>query len=431
MAGRSRGVRRMRDWAAAGLLLALSANAAAMDVPERRRDQFGRDFSYFVYPIAADIPGLGKAAGAGASVLNIGQTDADFTGFYIDGDFKASGYALLDLHVLPHRLVVDAGYFDFKVAPIEHSRGIGSDHNDYILPTAVGYYGVAQVTGTFWERRVEAYYRGLRGMQRLTQVRDKNGNAFATFDSDNHAVSMDTVGGTLDFTDDRLDPRRGVRAEAALKIPYVSAPNYSRFVVADYNLTGYVPMRRHDTFAVNLYESDAIVTKKGPTDYATLQQRMGLNCGSIPAGPQQDSCFATEKKFIDERIAFNEHGDASSLGGTQRLRSYDNGRFHAGHAVTWGAEYRWNLTDERTPFDIFIAKGIRTGLQLAFFAEQGTVYDQESQRWEHLKASYGLGFRIVLSGIVIRADAAQGSEGGNFILFITYPWSMFSVDHPS
>jgi hypothetical protein len=36
----------------------------------------------------------------------------------------------------------------------------------------------------------------------------------------------------------------------------------------------------------------------------------------------------------------------------------------------------------------------------------------------------------VLSGIVIRADFAQGNEGSQFQLFITYPWSMFSVDSP-
>ena len=31
---------------------------------ERRRDQFGKDFGYYVYPIAGEIPGLGTAAGA-------------------------------------------------------------------------------------------------------------------------------------------------------------------------------------------------------------------------------------------------------------------------------------------------------------------------------------------------------------------------------
>jgi hypothetical protein len=32
--------------------------------------------------------------------------------------------------------------------------------------------------------------------------------------------------------------------------------------------------------------------------------------------------------------------------------------------------------------------------------------------------------------VVIRADYAAGDEGREFILFINYPWSMFSVDNP-
>lgn len=68
--------------------------AAALELPERRRDQFAGDFSYYVYPIAGEIPGLGRATGAGASVLNIAKSSADFTAFKVDGDFSASGYTL-------------------------------------------------------------------------------------------------------------------------------------------------------------------------------------------------------------------------------------------------------------------------------------------------------------------------------------------------
>jgi hypothetical protein len=94
-------------------------------------------------------------------------------------------------------------------------------------------------------------------------------------------------------------------------------------------------------------------------------------------------------------------------------------------------EYRLNLTDEHTPFNIIIAKGIRTGIQLAFFAEQGTVFDSWSEQWKNMKTSYGTGLRIVLSGVIIRVDASYGREGSAFLIFINYPWSMFSVDSPS
>ena len=81
------------------LVSSLSAEAAV----ERRKDQYGRDFGYYVYPIAGDIPGLGTATGAGASVLNMANSDVDFTGYSINGDFRAKGFALLDYQLIKHR----------------------------------------------------------------------------------------------------------------------------------------------------------------------------------------------------------------------------------------------------------------------------------------------------------------------------------------
>jgi hypothetical protein len=412
------------------ITLGLCSEAAAFETIERRRDQFGKDFSYFLYPIASNIPGLGTAEGGGASVLNMFGTDTDFTGFYLTGDFKASGYALLDINVVPRRLIVDVGYYDFRVASKAYKRGIDSDRNDFIFPEAEGAYGLAQVTCSGWDRMFEAYYRVLQGSSRLTQVNDRNGNAFEAIDSSRHKAHVDTVGGIIDMTDDRLDPRKGVRFEAALKMPKIDDPNQSKYYATDYNLTGYVPFRKWDTLALNLFASQAHVFREASTDFATLQQQVGLGCSNLAPGPAQDQCHATEADFINERIAANRYGEATSLGGTQRLRSFDGGRFRAGHTVFYGLEYRLNLTDEHTPFDIIIAKGVRTGLQLAFFAEQGTVFDTWQDWGKVRKTSYGTGFRVVLSGIVIRADFAQGNEGSQFILFITYPWSMFSVDNP-
>jgi hypothetical protein len=37
---------------------------------------------------------------------------------------------------------------------------------------------------------------------------------------------------------------------------------------------------------------------------------------------------------------------------------------------------------------------------------------------------------MILSGVILRLDYAGGSEGPQAQIFITYPWSMFSVDKP-
>jgi len=97
--------------------------------------------------------------------------------------------------------------------------------------------------------------------------------------------------------------------------------------------------------------------------------------------------------------------------------------------IFYGFEYRWNLTDERSPFDLFIAKGVRTGIQLAAFWERGVVADKSSELFKGGVVSYGIGARINLSGVIIRADLAHGSEGVTSQIFITYPWSMFSVEN--
>ncbi|WP_455199120.1 hypothetical protein [Kaarinaea lacus] len=399
--------------------------------PDRRRDQFGTDFGYYVYPIAGEVPGLGTATGFGASVLNIAGNDADFTGYYIDGDFRARGAALLDYHIKPRRLVFDFGYNDYQVAPVVYERGIQSDPDNVIYPKAEGGYLLGQLTLTFDERRYETFVRYLVGRERLKEVLDKEGNAYEGVDNDwtyHHPVS---VGFSIDLTDDRLDPRAGTRFEFSSRLPSDNDNDQSEYFVNDYNLTGYVPFRRWDTLALNLFYSQALLTRKGETDFATLQSTDGLDCNQYPPGNQRDECIETEMRHINSIIANNRYGTASPLGGTQRLRSFDNYRYYAGQVLFYGLEYRWNLTDEHTPFDIFIARGVRTGIQLAAFWERGTVADHWDDLFDRVRTSYGIGFRVILSGVIIRFDLANGDEGVQSQLFITYPWSMFSVDNPS
>ncbi|MGD8568439.1 MAG: hypothetical protein PVJ39_10150 [Gammaproteobacteria bacterium] len=403
-------------------------NAFAFDWQERRRDQFGRDFSYFVYPIAGDIPGLGSAAGIGATVLNINDSDLDFTGFNVQGDFDAAGYTFLDYHIIKNRLILDAGYYNFKVAPVQYTRGIDSSDDDYVLPKVEGKYFMAQLTLSFFQRQAEAYIRTRNGRQRLLQVLDESGNEFTAVDTSKRSVADYTLGVTLDNTDDRLDPRSGYRVEASLTGYKDTDSLSSDFFVADYNLTGYLPFRRWDTLVFNVFASRAHLRHRVDADFATLQQERGLGCNDLPPGPERDNCLATEADFINEQLAYNEYGAATALGGTQRLRSFANGRFYAGQSFFYGVEYRLNLTDERVPFNWYVAKGIRTGIQLALFAEQGSVADHTHNLFDTLKTSVGVGVRLVLTGVIIRADYATGNEGSEFILFINYPWSMFSVD---
>jgi outer membrane protein assembly factor BamA len=413
------------------LLMTTIINPLFAEGVERRKDQFGRDFGYYVYPIAGEIPGIGTAAGLGASVLNMAEGDTDITAYYIRGDFDASGVAVLDYHVIPKRLIFDVGYNDYNVAATRYDRGIDSDPDNVIYPSVQGSYLMGQMSLTFDERRYEIYLRALGGSERLIKVLDKDGQAFEGIDTEWKFGKAYVLGGSVDLTDDRLDPRKGMRFEFSSRLPTSRDADQSEYFVNDYNLTGYVPMRRWDTLAFNLFYSNTIITREGETDFATLQQSHGLNCSQYPPGADYDACVQTESKLLNGMISDNRYGTASSLGGTQRLRSFDNGRFYAADALFYGVEYRWNLTDERTPFNIYVAKGIRTGIQLAAFWEQGTVADHSADLFDNIRNSYGVGFRMILSGVIIRFDYSGGEEGPQSQLFITYPWSMFSVDDPA
>ena len=76
------------------------------------------------------------------------------------------------------------------------------------------------------------------------------------------------------------------------------------------------------------------------------------------------------------------------------------------------------------PFDYFIWKDTRTGVQFAFFYETGTVAEKRSDLWERSRESYGVGVRMVTgSGSVYRLDVATGDEGTETTVFFFYPWS--------
>ncbi len=105
------------------------------------------------------------------------------------------------------------------------------------------------------------------------------------------------------------------------------------------------------------------------------------------------------------------------------MRSFPQGRYQGAHTAFIGAEYRWNISQEVKPFDYFIWKDVRTGLQVAFFAEVGTVSETSSQLWAKSRHSVGAGFRLVAaSGAVYRADIATGDEGREAIIIFDYPW---------
>lgn len=81
------------------------------------------------------------------------------------------------------------------------------------------------------------------------------------------------------------------------------------------------------------------------------------------------------------------------------------------------------MIEDYQPFNYFVQKGIFTGVQLAVFGELGQVGRKaDSTLWENMKSSYGLGVRVLLNTVIVRADFAYGAEGQETTVFIGYPF---------
>lgn len=408
-------------------LPALGVFAEASDLsvaPDRRKSQFSKEFGYAVFPYPYSLPGIGSGLSLVGGAMNIADTYTDAYGLVFTGDVKGAAFGVGDIHIIPRTLILEIGYGTLSKVTIQSygQRGMNTDKNDYRLLELgdTEYYG-GRMTATFFDRRFEIYGAIYAGESKLKSIRDKDGNTIIEAQDPSRQYNYTWLAGTrLDLTDDYQDPRKGFRIDVTRTTtpPKNSGPD---FYVMDYNTTAYIPIGRRSTWAFNFLRSDAIVRRQGVTDRAQLEQQQGLNCNSIVDPVQRNFC----NEVIDNMIANNTYGTATSLGGFSRLRSYPQGRFKGANTLFYGTEIRWNLTDESTPYDIIIMKDVRTSVQVAAFYETGSVADSQSQLGKIMRDSYGLGLRIVTaSGIVFRGDVGFGREGIAPAIFIGYPWEI-------
>jgi hypothetical protein len=416
---------------AACLVCMLGSSAAAEEDPadhsiiaNRRKEQFTKDSGYALFPYPYSLPGIGTGISLVGGMMNIADTYTDAYGVLFAGEVKGASFGVADIHLIPKTLILDTGFGMVSAATIQSygQRGMNTDKNDYRLIEMgdMEYYG-GRMTATFLERRFEVYGAIYEGGGKIKSIRDKDGNVIIEAENPPRSRGRTTLVGTrVDLTDDYGDPRRGIRLDVTRSIspPSDSGPDY---YVMDYNTTGYIPLGRRSTWAFNYFRSDAVVRQQGDTDRAKIEDRLGLHCSTITDPEQQKFC----NEVIDNTIANNTYGTATTLGGFSRLRSYSQGRYKGAHTLFYGTEVRWNLTDERTPFDIFVMKDVRTSVQVSVFYETGSTADVRSELGDIMRDSYGFGLRVVTaSGVVFRGDFAFGREGFEPEIFIGYPWEI-------
>ncbi|MFI5304936.1 MAG: hypothetical protein ACHQYP_09105 [Nitrospiria bacterium] len=395
-----------------------------LSIPERRRTQFQTEAGYAFVPIVFDIPGVGKGYGVFGAASNIGGSHTDVVGSVFGGDVFGEAIGINEIHIVPKHLILDIGAVNLSSSSVQNysQRGMASNKDDY---TTVEFgntnFNGFRLTATFVERRYEVYGGYYSGSTQIKSLLDRNGNII--IDAQNakrNRPSTFVWGGRVDLTDDYRDPRRGLDIDISRwnSPPADSGPD---FYFVDISTTAYVPIGKRSTWAFNYFRSDAYMQRTGETNPTVIEQNLGLDCAQLTDPETQRLCL----QVIDTTIAANTYGTATSLGGLSRLRSYPEGRFSGAHTEFFGTELRWNLTDESTPFNIFIMKDIRTAIQVALFYEVGSIADNRADLWHITRDSYGAGFRVVTaSGLVYRIDLASGYEGFQPSIFFDYPWQL-------
>ncbi|MBF0278069.1 MAG: BamA/TamA family outer membrane protein [SAR324 cluster bacterium] len=280
----------------------------------------------------------------------------------------------------------------------------------------------ARMALTFLERRFEMYGLGYSNTSTLDTIRDNQGELVIDAKGADPQTSRSwTAGALVDLTDDRLDPRIGLRIDISQSRSPPQNSDSPDYFVEEQNVTAYIPVGDVSTWVFNYFQSDAVVVRKGETDRDVIAEELGLDCNSL-SGTAQSECL----NVIDDVVAGREFGSSTSLGGRSRLRSFPQGRYNGAHTAFHGTEFRWNLTDESTPFDLYFIQDIRTGIQLAFFYEEGSIADKKDEVWKEKRSSAGIGFRLVTgSGLIYRIDYATGEEGGALTAIVNYPWDSF------
>jgi outer membrane protein assembly factor BamA len=395
-------------------------------LPDRRKPQFQKDPGYYVFPSPFSVPGVGEGIAVVGLGMNVWDSYTDLFGFVLTGGLEGAGIGIIDVHLIPQTLILDINSEDLSnvTVPSFSKRGMKTDKHDftYIEFSDQRFVG-ARLTSTFLDRRLEFYGGGYSMYSQLEKILNEQGESILDIDNrPSFRKNVYALGVRTDMTDDYADPRRGLRLDVSRWWSPPGAQQEPDFFLMEYGATAYLPLGRRSTWAFNYFRSDAHVVRKGETDRGVIAGEEGLDCASLADAGERAEC----EQVIDNVVAENTYGTVSSLGGPSRLRSYPHDRFSGAHAVFYGTELRWTLTEEARPFNIFIAKDIRTLLQVAAFYEMGSIADRRDELGDIYRASYGAGFRMVTaSGIVLRADAATGREGMEITIIFGYPWETF------
>ena len=414
---------------------------------KRRKQQTEDELGYFFYPLVYTVPGIGSGNGAGGTILNLLGDGSTLNLIQIRGDYEVDAVAATGMPVFTPRLNLALAYAHGRKGAFSfYGRGPDSTETpEFTLKFKDSYGYGAELSMNFFHRQL-VFYAGYAGAfpkidldasdlgtninELSSQSASEQEQSIAIFYKnmlkyfDLQRLVVRRQGMLIDRTDDRIDPRNGLRLQ--YEHWDTVGIGITDTVVDDYSLTAYFPSKSKSSVLVaNLFHSGSRVINplESPVKFDRAECIEGLKKSEKKNNWISDDtiCKGIEKGVQDFQKTEAGNSNATALGGTQRLRSYPVGRFHDSYTFFFGLESRFYFMESSTPFNWIIEKGVFQAFQIALFHEIGQVSPKnDSNLYRDFKSSTGMGLRIVFSSVVLRADVASGSEGSEQTVFIGY-----------
>ncbi len=405
-----------------GLLFLFLPNPVQSFEFERRRDQFINTPGYLILPVPYSYPGIGEGIVLVGYAGNAFETKMDAILLGFNGD--AEGYYLLlnEIYLVDEFFYLNGGHMQISKFGIQRyeTRGMETEKDQYALYVGNKYQeSRGQAVFSLLDRRLEFWYAAQEAVAHTTDIYDPDDNLLAHYDEpEKISFSSTSYGVQLDLTDDRTDPRSGLRLKSAVTHHPPEEDGDPNYDVLTQSATLYIPILEDSTWVFHYFRSEAKMIDEGETDIEVLKVQKGVPlCGEDPV------CIAIRTSYAMNTQKANRYGTAESLGGAYRLRSYPESRYNGAHTEMRATELRWNISTEQSKVDLYFLQDIVHAIQLALFWEEGSVSETEETLGDITRETRGAGFRFVAeSGNVYRLDWADGDEGTQVTALFQYPW---------
>jgi len=408
------------------LCLLLPANAFSYEFPpERTVREADERLGWMFAPLPGCVEGVGCAVPIAGLISNLYKsTDLVLIKTLTKGDIEATVVQLQKFPIFDEKLFFKVLYYDWDISLLNYDRGIHSGKKDYYQTFENTTSSSVNLQSQSYNQHLEIQIGYSSGEAIISKIFDNDENQFSNIQSPTRTWIDHTIGTQIDFTDNHLEPREGLRFELLHNSTNYGPSELSDYYVNSMNLTTYIPFFGSDTLLINAFQSRSYISEHGLTEENSLSNKFNLNCDLEIL---VEACRNLENKRIKYWLERNRFGKASALGGINRMRAYSQGRFYAGNSSNYVLEYRHNFSEKQTPINWIILGGVSTVLQASFFYELGSVSDDIYELHQNVRTSLGVGFRAIISGLIYRFDIAKGDDGIAPTLFINYPLSLGSL----